>query len=249
MLPPVDITYVAEELNRHADELVEAFEDQNGDADSDPQVLLQALQDLIEGMRRLEDQAPSILFTGDSVQSPVKDIRTLGDLGVDLLARLAALAVRLRLPQTARSIEELALPLGCWIARHGGELSYLGPVVNGAAGLANRLKTAAELGQLYGLLTEVTNAVSPQIYQDTASTDPTRPWRTLLLNRAIVATRSRRPELMEEAFEALAEHLPEEAPGFFREGMGQMDALGYPQRVRIIMQRYYDQWCGQRLLH
>jgi hypothetical protein len=54
---------------------------------------------------------------------------------------------------------------------------------------------------------------------------------------------------MEEAFEALAEHLPEEAPGFFREGMGQMDALGYPQRVRIIMQRYYDQWCGQRLLH
>ena len=94
----------------------------------------------------------------------------------------------------------------------------MGPVVNGAASVANSLKQPGDLGQLYGLLTEVVNAVKPQISQDTASTDPTRPWRILLLNRAIVATRSHQPALMEEAFEALVEHRPDAAPGFFREG-------------------------------
>ncbi len=93
------------------------------------------------------------------------------------------------------------------------------------------------------------NAVKPRISQDTASTDPTRPWRVLLLNRAIVATRSNEPALMEEAFDALVEHLPDETSGFFREGMEQMDALNYPPRVRAVMQRYYDQCRGQRVLH
>jgi hypothetical protein len=249
MLPPVDIAYIAEELHGHSEELSEAFEDENGDADSDPRVLLQALDDLCGELRRIEDEEPSFLPMDEHTQPGVKDIRSLGDHGIDLLARLAALAGRLHLPQRTRGIEELALPFACWIARRGGELGHLGPVVNGAASLANRLKELSQLGQLYGLLTEVVNAVNPQVSQDTASTDPTRPWRVLLLNRAIVATRSHRTELMEEAFEALADHLPDEAPDFFREGMEQMDALGYPTRVRVVMQRYYDQWCGQRVLH
>jgi hypothetical protein len=251
MLPPVDIAYIAEELIRHSEELVEAFEDQGGDTDSDPRLLLQALNDLLDGLRlhEDEDEAPPPLSAVAGAATAITDIRTLGDHGIDLLSRLAVLAGRLRLPQRSRSIEELALPLACWIARRGGELGFLGPVVNGAASVANSLSGPTELGQLYGQLTEIVNAVSPRISQDTASTDPTRPWRVLLLNRAIVATRSHEPILMEEAFESLVEHLPDEAPGFFREGMEQMDALGYPPRVRALMRRYYDQWCGQRVLH
>ncbi len=249
MLPPVDISYIDEELRRHSEELTEAFEDQGSDADSDPSALLQALNDLLDGLRSREEDSQSPLSTGAGTPLGVLDIRSLGDHGIDLLARLAALAGRLRMPHQARAIEELAFPLACWFAQREGELGYLGPVVNGAASVANRLSQPAELGQLYVLLTEVVNAVKPQVWQDTASTDPTRPWRVLLLNRAIVATRSHQPLLMEEAFESLIEHLPEEAPGFFREGMEQMDALNYPARVRALVQRYYDQWCGQRVLH
>lgn len=249
MLPPVDIAYIAEELRRHSEELTEAFEDQDGDADSDPRVLLQALNDLLDGLRLREEYAPPPLSAEPGTAPAIADIRSLGDHGIDLLSRLSALAGRLHLPQRSRAIEELALPLACWIARRGGELGYLGPVVNGAASVANGLSQSTELGQLYGQLSEVVNAVSPQISQDAASTDPTRPWRVLLLNRAIVATRSHEPTLMEDAFETLLEHLPDEAPGFFREGMEQMDALGYPPRVRALMQRYYDRWCGQRVLH
>jgi hypothetical protein len=54
---------------------------------------------------------------------------------------------------------------------------------------------------------------------------------------------------MVEAFRAVCEHLPEDAPTFFREGMGQMEALNYPQPVRDVMDRYYGLWCAGQRLH
>lgn len=249
MLPPVDISYIADELQRHAEKLGEAFEDGDTKLESDPRALNRALQDLLDSLRRLDDEEPPAEYPNRNPHAGVKDIHTLGDYGIDMLGQLAALAGRLHQPQRVRGIEELALPLACWIARRGGELGDLGPVVNGAASVANSLKQPGDLGRLYGLLTEVVNAVNPQISQDTESTDPTRPWGILLLNRAIVATRSHQPALMEEAFEALVEHLPDAAPGFFREGMEQMEALNYPTRVRVVVKSYYEQWCGQRILH
>ncbi|MCG6859754.1 MAG: hypothetical protein LJE70_00460 [Chromatiaceae bacterium] len=249
MLPPVDIAYITDELRKCSRGLVEAFEDRNGDADPDPQVLLKALDDLFERLRLLEDAAPGHLSLDGDNPPTLKSIGTLGDHGIDLLARLAVLAGSLLSPQRVRDIEELALPFACWIARRGGELGYLEPVVNGAANLANRLVRPSELGQLYGLLTEVVNAVDPPIPQEAVSADPTHPWRVLLINRAIVATRSHQPVLMEEAFESIVENLPDEAARFFREGMEQMDALNYPPQVREVMRRFHEKWCGQRVLH
>jgi len=95
----------------------------------------------------------------------------------------------------------------------------------------------------------VINAVDPDISQETAPADPRNPWRVLLLNRAIVATRSHQVALMEESFASIVEYLPQEAPAFFREGMEQMDALAYPIRVRAVIQRFYDQWSERRVLH
>jgi hypothetical protein len=31
--------------------------------------------------------------------------------------------------------------------------------------------------------------------------------------------------------------------------MGQMEALGYPQAVREVMERYYHLWCAGQRLH
>ena len=59
------------------------------------------------------------------------------------------------------------------------------------------------------------------------------------MNRAIVATRTLDPGLMESAFDTLVTELPEDAPRFFAEGMGQLDIVGYPPRVREVMTRYY----------
>ena len=79
--------------------------------------------------------------------------------------------------------------------------------------------------------------------------NPEHPWRVLNLNRAIVATHTHNPRVMEEAFETLLQNLPEDAPAFFREGMGRMEALNYPPRVREVMERYYRKWCLQHTLH
>jgi hypothetical protein len=90
-------------------------------------------------------------------------------------------------------------------------------------------------------------AASALIKQDLEKNNPGRPWRLLHLNRGIVATRSHNPALMEEVFEELVRELPEEAPGFFAEGMQQMEALNYPPHVRKVMGRYFAKWTRPRM--
>lgn len=46
MLPPVDITYIAEVLRMCSMAFTEALEDRNGETDPNPRVLLKALGDL-----------------------------------------------------------------------------------------------------------------------------------------------------------------------------------------------------------
>jgi hypothetical protein len=247
MIPPVDIAHIRDQLEHLEEDLVAAHEDQGAGEDTDPRPLLVAMRALLEDLAARgpggEDQRTATRYGSG------RDLTAVGDRGLDLIASLAALAGRLRRPHLAREIESLALPLACWIARCGGEINRLSPVVNSAAGLANSLKQPADLARLYGLLRELGLAASPLLSQETGSMDQTRPWRVYLLNRAIVATRSHQPALMEEAFELIADQLPEDAPDFFREGMEQMDALDYPAQVRATMQRYYDQWCRRRTLH
>jgi hypothetical protein len=249
MISPIDLTEIAGELRRQARELVRAFEDDPRGDELDPQPTYNALGECLEACQRA-GQADRERSGAPPEEGCGPTLDAIADHALGLLSRLTALANGLNRPHEARGIEALALPFACWVARNGGELSHLEPIVNAAAALANRLQEPSQLEQLYTLLSEVTAAVSPQVSQDTGLRDPSRPWRILVLNRAIVATRSHRPPLMEEAFEHLIEQLPDEAPGFFREGMEQMEALSYPSHVRVVMQRYYSRWCTQRtLLH
>jgi hypothetical protein len=45
---------------------------------------------------------------------------------------------------------------------------------------------------------------------------------------------------MEQAFEQLLIRLPEDAAGFFREGLQQMDIIGYPDHVRRVMEKFFQ---------
>jgi hypothetical protein len=250
MIPPIDINYVADELKRLADELKEAAEDRAGESDTNPLPLLGATAQLFEALRQ-RHPAGAHLYDEyeDEPQAGGVDITALGDHGIDLLSQLAALASRLNRPRLAQDIEGLALPLAVWLARSDAEIITLYPVVNSAAALANRLAEPRQLAELFLLLREVGTAVSPSVSQETPSADPNRPWPVFLFNKAIVATRSHQPALMEEAFDALVDQLPEEAPEFFREGMEQMDALDYPPEVRSVMEQWFQRCCGQRILH
>jgi hypothetical protein len=253
MIPVADIAYIAAELRRLTEELLAVFDERGRPADADPRAYVASLEDLQQRLHGLEDQREGRPENGDGGREAdpggEPGVGALGDHGIDLLARLASIAGRLHRPVEAKAVEGLSLPLACWVARRGGEIENLAPVVSAAAGLANRLRTPPELERLYVLVSEVVAAVSPRVSQEPAVHDPTRPWRMLVLNRAIVATRSHQPALMEEAFEHLTDQLPQEAPEFFREGMEQMEAIDYPPPVRAVMSRWYDRWCRHGTLH
>ena len=252
MLPPIDIHYVAQELARLGEEIQRLAEESTESLEPHPEVLTDGLADLLDTLAAAE--SPGIADSDSTLQGrPGGEPDGLLSHGLDLLSQLANLAGRLHQPQTARAIEGLALPLACWLMRRGAELIHPESVVNAAAALANSLQEPDDLAALYALMSEVVDGMSPlrtqEIEGDRPGPVPNRPWRVLLLNRAIVATRSHHPTLMVEAFQAVCEHLPEDAPSFFREGMGQMEALNYPQPVRDVMDRYYNLWCAGQRLH
>jgi hypothetical protein len=176
------------------------------------------------------------------------DVNQLGDHALRLLLELGQWAHDLKLPQARTKLEMLALTTGDWVLRHQGELRTLEPIVNALATLANHTPTARTLEELDGFIGQVLAACAPIVRQDMEKTNPGRPWRLLHVNRAIVATRTHNPQLMEQAFEEFVRALPEDAPGFFAEGMQQMDTLGYPPHVREVMNRYYERWT-HRTLH
>ncbi len=206
-----------------------------------PIQLCEALEQFLTIAQRLDREE------GESGPILKEDASQLGDYGLRLLLDIMAWAARLELEAARRELEAVALTIGDWIVRHEGEIRTLEPLVNAFAGLANRTRDTAALEALAIFMGQVIRQTSTLLKQDLEKNNPSRPWRLLHLNRGIVATRSHNPTLMEEAFENLIRDLPEEAPGFFAEGMQQMEALDYPPRVRAVMRRYFDRWTRPRL--
>jgi hypothetical protein len=217
------------------------------------------LRDLAEASRaadsvRLPGDALVQLFdllaqvqAGDRGGFEDDELSTLGEFGLQRLEELAQAAVSLDQAGHAAEVLRAALAFALWITRRGGELRHLAPVVDALAAEANRTPRGEAMKALYELSCELVEAASPRAQ----SGEPVaaHPWRLLLLNRAIVATRSESPELMEAAFDAVAEHLPLDAQRFFAEGMEQMAIIDYPDHVREVMHRYFLAHSASRRLH
>ncbi len=164
------------------------------------------------------------------------------------LHRLAQSVLATAQPE-AEILDIQAFPLAVWATRQGAEIDNLGPVVHALAQLANQLKAPEDLRDLFAQVEEIYTAISPQTREDREQEELGRPWRILLLNRAIIATRSLQPELMETAFNTLAHYLPQDLGDFLQEGIRQLDIVGYPAPVREIMQSYHRQYGAPQTLH
>jgi hypothetical protein len=215
------------------------------DADHSPALLVQAMRGLLELLALVDKREGR---AEDLTRQDV-DIDELGDYAIHLLADLASAASALQLVEESRQLEDLTLPMALWIAHHDGELRTLDPVVNALARLANTLREPSQLAQLYQTAAELHRAVDHRMRLDPEKGKPVRPWRLLMMNQAIIATRSHQPALIDEAYQVLIEALPEEAPHFFKEGMQQMEAQNYPQAVRQVVAKYYELWHTPRTLH
>ena len=217
--------------------------------DSSPPLLVETFQQLFDAMQQTE----ASLEAGNSSQTgnppSTEAVTELGEYALELFDQSLHWANHLKLSGVLDRLQAFTIAMASWIARHGGQLLNLEPVVDALARSANRTQDPGELLALYQTMGEIIDAVAPVIRQDLEKTNPGRPWRILHLNRAIVATRTHQTDVMDEAFRQLTEHLPEDAADFFLQGMEQMGLLNYPPHVREVMDRYYRKWSVNRSLH
>ncbi len=200
-------------------------------------------QPLLERWTQLLAQLPA----APSANSP--QLSEQGAAILLLLGELALLLEKRRLQTFADDFEDLCFPLALWLVNAGAELHELQGVVNALARLANSVSDERVLAGLSASIGALIQQVTVAVSQDMDNANPNRPWRLLLLNRAIIATRSHDPALMKGAFDALVTHLPLDAPSFFSEGMQQMVALDYPEPVREVMSQYHQLFSQQQRLH
>ena len=212
-------------------------------AATDLPVLEQAFAQLLDVMSRMESD------TQASSDSRTGDITEIGEYALRLQESLSGIAEKPELAGQKQPLATLTINLASWIACHNGQLETLEPVVDALALLANTTQEPQQLEQLSGVIKQIIGAVSAPISQDLEKMNPGRPWRVLLQNHGIVATRSYNTELMESAFALLTSKLPEDATRFFSEGMQQMEALDYPTHVRKVMEKYHREWPVNRSLH
>lgn len=167
------------------------------------------------------------------------DMQNLADHGLNLMNELNDWAIRLECDEAQRVFTGLSIPMALWCARQRIPLKELDPVVHAVSKLANSTQDTQLLGQVSDAVEVIIDAVTPEIKRDLDKSDPGRPWRVLNLNHGIVATRTHDPKRMEAVFEQLMYRLPEDVGEFFRDGMEQMERIGYPDHVRNVMEKYY----------
>lgn len=206
---------------------------------TDPQQICEGLSRFSDILRHL-DQQPGASIEQFDLSSTTNEYQELSDFGLDLLNQLGNWCDQLELIETRTALDEVIVTLGLWAARHLGPLHMIEPIVDALSKVANTSSEPTFLVELSQVYREIADAVTPVIKQDIDKSNPGRPWRILNLNYGIVATRSHQPEIMEQAFAQILIRLPEDAAGFFTEGMEQMDVIGYPDHVRRVMEKYFE---------
>lgn len=220
-------------------------ENWDGTDEPSPSLITKAVDQLFDVLDRYEKNA-----TAPDTQSFIPDeLDELGEYGLTLLQEMSAYAADLGLDEVADQMEDLSFPFAVWLARKNSEIRHIAPVVNALSRKANLISEPHLLKQLYSYSNEIVDSISPSISQDLERTNPMRPWRVLIINRAVIAARSHDRDLITSAFDTLIEYLPEDAAEFFQEGVEQMHLVNYPEHVKELMQQYFLLHGSSRTLH
>jgi hypothetical protein len=210
--------------------------------------LVPAMMQAIDVMARADSEFATKRDHDDRPPLTANEVSEIGEYALSLLEALVA-NEEAETRRQNRELMRLAIPISVWVAEHGGRLQLIELAVNSLAGYANELTDTLQLADLCRVFEKIINAVSDDIRSDLEQANAMRPWRVLNLNYGIVATRSHNPELIEHAYEALIKNLPQDARQFFREGMQQMDIIGYPEEVRAVVEKYDQLWGSESTLH
>jgi hypothetical protein len=218
-------------------------ENWEGNEEPSPVLISKAMLQLLEVLEQNEAE------TSPQNRLNSEEIDELGEYGLTLLEEMSAIGYDLGLIDAAEQIEDLTFPFAVWLSRHNVELRKIDPVVNSLTRKASMISEPHLLKQLFSYVNEIIDSLNPSISQDLKNTDEDRPWRILLINRALIAARTHNTEMMKIAFDMLAESLPEEASSFFEEIVEQMHIVNYPDHVREVLQHYFLMHGTSHTLH
>jgi hypothetical protein len=163
----------------------------------------------------------------------------IGEHAFILLLKLINLMEKLDLPHKRRELEQVSLIFARWVIQYNGQLNHIEPITNAFAHTANNMTDKRSLRALVELMTMVVTACADPIKHDLDSSSLYRPWRLLLINRSIVATRTHDLELIRQVFDDMVFYLPQDAASFFSEGMDEIDSLDYPPEVQELIEQYF----------
>jgi hypothetical protein len=144
-------------------------------------------------------------------------------------------------------LDEPRLVIGAalWALRHGVEIVAVEPVVNALAERANATRERRELAAAASLMQAVIGNVRDRLGADLERSNPERPWRILHANLAITAIRSEEPALIDAAFDALDEALPDERTTFYSEALALALAPGIADAVRSRISERHQRWAAR----
>lgn len=207
-----------------------------------------SLNQHMDNLREFVDTAISInqQVVQDQKLSP-NEATQIAELGLQLVEQLSNWMHKSGIEQLRFELDQFALLIAEWVIRHKGQIHRLESIVNAFIHLANSFKRKTDFVRLLEMMNAVVRAVTPQIRHDFDSVSLYRPWRLLNINRSIVAIRSQDELLMRQVFDDLVLFLPLDAPGFFEEGMDEIDNADYPPRVREVMLEYQRKHPQQQL--
>ena len=240
------------ELNQEFESIIEALSlslkaAENDESEQMLQVI-QALRQNIQIMLRLDSDVQSNKNTDISED----EISKIGNYALNLIDEISVSCASRGLQDQMLQLHRLSLPVVVWLNFYGAKVKKLDIVVNAVASYANTIQDIKQLEALCSLINQVVEATDQSIKNDLEIANPARPWRILNLNWGIVATRSHNPDLMMQVFDRLIENIPADVQQFFNEGMQQMDTIGYPESVRVVMQEYASRMnnsMGTKVLH
>lgn len=231
-----DLSDVISTFHKGSDSLTQYFAEQ-GRSDND---MLMSFDEIDKFLSSAQDDSSSHHEQEESFNTRANEL-------ILLIDRLMVFSSQIQHQESFSYFEEFLFLFSLWFAKSGGVITQLTPLVNLIAALSNRLREQSVLRQLWANIEILINATEQSIQDDMDDRDPRRPWRVLLLNYAITATRTHDPVLMEKTFQFLIQNLPDDLKQFFTEGMSQMTALNYPQEVKDVMEKYYQQYATQEI--
>jgi len=182
---------------------------------------------------------------GGAAPLALEDADELVAAAITGLAHLEAEAGRGSESRAQGEIVDLALGVALWAMRHDVAVTVVEPVANALAVRSNRAASPQELAAVFGLMQGLIAHVKPRLAADLERSNPERPWRVLHANFAITAIRTGDPALMEFAFDALDEALPDERAGFYSEALALAMGPRIPAEVRERIEARHLKWTSK----